>query len=373
MTRHICATPGYDPYDRTCPACLATLFHRVAATPARIALSSPLVAGLDAARATAALYVVVHHVALAWDITGPAAVFRHFGHQAVMVFFLLSGFVIFANEQHRVGSDPAGYLWRRVRRIYPLLIAAMAVSAAVAWADGRLAADFTWRSLWATLLAQQDIMAATPGTMADPFLGNAPLWSLSYEIWFYALFPVVVAAWSRFPRAANVGVGVVCAGSYAAYTIHPNHMLIVIGFFAVWWLGAMIADAYGRGARGILTVPVPLLSGLAVCAVAAVPAVLAPGERMLYPIVQVNLLASALLIAVVMFGPAGRLAMRCVAPFGGVARWLASISYGLYVLHYPLLIDWQFARGLGGFCVAVAVLAGLAWGLDRGVARVVRG
>jgi peptidoglycan/LPS O-acetylase OafA/YrhL len=64
-------------------------------------LSQRVSAGLDAARAIAAIYVVIHHWATSNQLTnGPGLIFR-FGQEAVIVFFLLSGFVIFAND------DPA--------------------------------------------------------------------------------------------------------------------------------------------------------------------------------------------------------------------------------------------------------------------------
>ncbi|QOC25498.1 hypothetical protein IC744_03750 [Microbacterium hominis] len=56
-------------------------------------------AGLDVARAATAVYVVLHHVV---NLPGPAGVIFSFGQEAVLIFFLLSGFVIFANERERV-------------------------------------------------------------------------------------------------------------------------------------------------------------------------------------------------------------------------------------------------------------------------------
>jgi peptidoglycan/LPS O-acetylase OafA/YrhL len=65
-------------------------------------LSARLSASLDVARAIAACYVVLHHVANArgWS-NGPGLVLR-FGQEAVLIFFLLSGFVIFSNERTRL-------------------------------------------------------------------------------------------------------------------------------------------------------------------------------------------------------------------------------------------------------------------------------
>jgi peptidoglycan/LPS O-acetylase OafA/YrhL len=79
-------------------------------------LSLRLSAGLDVARAAAACYVVLHHVAKArgWS-SGPGLALR-FGQEAVLIFFLLSGFVIFSNERTRA-TRPSGYYLRRLRGI----------------------------------------------------------------------------------------------------------------------------------------------------------------------------------------------------------------------------------------------------------------
>lgn len=67
-------------------------------------LSPNVKAGLNVARSAAALYVVAHH---AVQIPGPMGAIFSFGQEAVLVFFLLSGFVIFANERDR-SARPRG-------------------------------------------------------------------------------------------------------------------------------------------------------------------------------------------------------------------------------------------------------------------------
>ena len=342
----------------------ATLPVRGPATKVR--LSGRLTTALDATRAFAAIYVVIHHVALSHDVPSPLTVFRHFGHQAVIIFFLLSGFVIFANERQNMSAGSSQYALRRIRRVYPPMLAAMAMSALLAWTDGRLNEEFRWKSLFATLFFQQDIAAATPGTFANPFMNNDPLWSLSYELWFYLLFPVVFRAWLRWPQATSSAVGLLGAGAYALYTVHSSHVLMMSAYFPIWWLGAMIADAYGRGCRTIASVWLPCLGLAGVVVVALWAALLQPGPNQHYPLLQLNHLASALVLAIVFFGAAGRFVVRAVEPFKAVAKVVASFSYGLYVLHYPLLVNWSFAHRPGGIWIAIALLLPLAWAADAG-------
>ena len=93
-------------------------------------MSARLCVGLDAARAINTCYVVLHHVANARGWSHGLGLVLRFGQDAVVVFFLLSGFVIFANERTRA-THPRGDYLRRLRRIYPGLIAAILVSTLV--------------------------------------------------------------------------------------------------------------------------------------------------------------------------------------------------------------------------------------------------
>src|SRR5579859_365779 len=141
----------------------------------RTQLNPSTIRRLDAVRALAALTVVAAHL------------FPHtagdLGPEAVMVFFLLSGFVIYANEHHRAVREPHLYLLRRARRLYPVLIVALIVSVAVMIMDGTLAREFKPSELLAILAFQQTLGKS---------LNNAPLWTLSFEAIYYVTFPLLM-------------------------------------------------------------------------------------------------------------------------------------------------------------------------------------
>jgi len=322
----------------------------------RTRLSPRLIAGLDTARAAAACYVVAHHIADAhgW-LHGPAILLR-FGQEAVLVFFLLSGFVIFANERARA-LHPRGYFLRRLRRIYPALIVAMIISMAVAIDNRTLLADFRWNQLVGTLLSLQDVSLLKPGVIADPYLQNDPLWSLSYEVAFYLVFPLVLRQWVRRPALTNHAVGLVCCVAYASYVAWPNHWSLVTAYFLVWWCGAMAADAYFRGGADVRAMAAPFAWLLALCGLAAAATWLVGFRGLgLYPFLPLRhfLVAAAMLAA--LFSPLGRRIASVCAWWARPAAYVASISYGLYVLHYPLLVQWGRASGLLGTALALALL-----------------
>ena len=177
---------------------------------------------LDVIRALSAVYVVIHHIVVNSTIAGPLVVIFKYGPEAVIVFFLLSGFVIFANERNRVQRSAKSYYLRRIRRIYPPLLVAFAVSALVAWLDGTLARDFVPVTLVLNLLSLQDLGDFKPGVIAYPFLGNGPLWSLSYEVFFYLVFPIIMFAHRKSSGMSLGIVGGLSVVGFGSYVVAPT-------------------------------------------------------------------------------------------------------------------------------------------------------
>jgi len=323
-------------------------------------LSPGVRAGLDVARASAAIYVVLHHTIQADGLVGLAF---SFGQEAVLVFFLLSGFVIFANERDRV-AQPAGYYLRRLRRIYPPMVFAMLVST-VLWAIGLVTASPTVLSGVGTLFALQDISALKPGVITDPYLGNSPLWSLSYEIAFYALFPLVMIFWRRSERLTRAAVPAVCVLAYVTYLATPNHVSLMIAYFLLWWVGAMVAHLWLTG-RLTLAAAAPELLGLF-----SLTLVTSAGVGLytynglgVFPVLMVRHSAFALVTFAVLFTPARKWLSRASVRVAKPAAKIASISYGLYVVHYPVLVQTK-ANQSWWLIAAVAATIALAWVADK--------
>ena len=335
-------------------------------------LGRHLTLALDLARACAAVYVVLHHLATAYGFAGGPGIILRFGQEAVIVFFVLSGFVIFANEHERA-LHIRGYFFRRARRIYPPLLVALLLSTVIAASDERLRAAFSLHELAATLLGLQDIAILKPGVISDPYLGNAPLWSLSYEIAFYIAFPAVLWMWKRWPEGTTHGVGLVCCIAYAAFAIKPNHWFLVTSYFMVWWCGAMAAHSYLSGRNDLGGMRATFLWHLALCAIATV-VMAAVGFRGVgvYPALTVRHFAAAAVLLVVFYGPAGRFVAGLLGPIRQIIVFVAAISYGLYVFHFPLLIQWRFSQTPLGFIIAILLLISLSYAADYRLGHVLR-
>jgi len=113
---------------------------------------------------------------------------RPIGFTAVMVFFILSGYVIGHSTRTLPPTRPfiANYLLKRLIRLYPIFLIALVVSFLVA----RQPIASAYFALHALFL--QNALSAVPVIDTD-----GALWSLNFEVVYYILF---VAIW-MFPRA----------------------------------------------------------------------------------------------------------------------------------------------------------------------------
>lgn len=155
-------------------------------------LARPLSLYLDCCRLLAAVLVVVSHYGPNGVITrGAAAWVPDLGREAVMVFFVLSGFVIAYSTEQKNHSLRA-YCIARATRIYSvvlpvLLLGFLAAGALVALgeaAPGRFYQVLKpWLYLPLHLLFMGELWTINE---TPPML--APYWSLGFEVWYYALF-----------------------------------------------------------------------------------------------------------------------------------------------------------------------------------------
>lgn len=333
-------------------------------------LSPRMRTALDVVRALAALYVVMNHIVAHAQITGPVYLIFKWGPEAVMVFFLLSGFVIFHNEKHRIHNDLSGYYTRRLRRIYPTLLVAFALSAVLALLSGSLVARFDPWSLILNLASLQDL-DFKPGNIVLPFLGNGPLWSLSYEVAFYLVFPLIMVVYRKGRRLALASVGVASIAGLMTYFVVPNHFSLVLAYLLTWWAGAVIADLYARNELRVGSL-LPVLGWFAALCAATGLAMLLNQRADMSQIFKLTLTLFVFALGCVVIA-GSRLAQtfaRFCAPTAPVAAYVASISYGLYVFHFPLLTQSGLARSPLGFILALVLLIAISIVGDRWLARV---
>ena len=144
---------------------------------------------LTSTRAIAAIMVVIHHYGgTAFPFNLAQNIF-HSGNVAVSYFFVLSGFVLYVAHEGR-SIDYLDYLKRRVARIFPLYYLALLFTVLVLLQEPPLPADFGKQIIYSIFFIQSYL----PGY---PMCLNSPAWSISIEMFFYLLFPVLLALQQR--------------------------------------------------------------------------------------------------------------------------------------------------------------------------------
>jgi peptidoglycan/LPS O-acetylase OafA/YrhL len=281
-----------------------------------------------------ALWVILHH------LTGPgqkleatALLLPHGlftlirgGYQAVTTFFVLSGFVLTRSYAATVWSrrNTLRYALGRVARVYPVYLLSLAVVAPFIWVDqtpgkpGYLMAHFLLVQAWLG---------------AIPVNWNTPAWSLSCEMFFYAMFPLS----ALFTRRANwrgiaVAAAIACCLTRAMWAVGVSDNIKPLVHLSDFLMGIAAVCAYellqrrARPPRG-WWLYIPGLAGAA--GVIAYPEVLPAFidlNSALRPLNGVLLIGLALGGGVLARGLSTR-----------VVVYLGKSSYAMYILHVPIL------------------------------------
>jgi peptidoglycan/LPS O-acetylase OafA/YrhL len=317
---------------------------------------------LDGLRGIAAFYVMVGHARwLLWE--GLAEYQKHpntysfgaklviyflslfkYGHEMVLFFFVLSGFVIHLRYAKQIalgidnGFDFLPYTWRRFKRIYPPFLAAIILGFCLdytgqyldysiynhatpnALINNNISIDFSVNQLVGNLLFLQNTYVPVWGS-------NTPLWSLKFEWWFYMLYPLLF-----FINRKSVWLGVLIVFIFSICILSGLFILPVklfnevIGALFCWWLGTLLADIYTKRVAWSIVYFSPFTI-LVFCI---------PFMQQFVPLYK------DLFCAIGFFGLLSFLFF--LQEKGIVLKWLEKLqglggfSYTLYVIHFPILV-----------------------------------
>lgn len=338
---------------------------------------------LDTTRWVAAFAVALSHarnfLLLDWgDVAHTSAGYAAFyfasgfGHIAVLIFFVLSGYLVGGKAFEAMRDarfSPRRYLIDRLTRLYPPLLLAIGLTAVcdfvgiaffnahgfydnsvpITGVNAPISASLTGTAALANLFFLQTIASPTFGS-------NSPLWSLSNEFWYYLIFPGVAAVLSARARAALRYAGALVLAALAIGLL-PLDML-VLGI--PWLLGAVayLHAREGRTWQRVLAIAVFLL----IICVMRQTAILA-GNQMVKDLTVAVAFASALWL----HGRPRQHSSRLPAA-------LAGFSYSLYLTHVPIVFLFsavtlqvmqmssklQPTLATCGLCVLFVIVAGAA-------------
>ena len=319
---------------------------------------------MDALRGVAILGVVLSHLTGYWmryikvplplPLSGlDATDFVYFGARGVTLFFLLSGYLLTWTEEKRARSgvySVRSYAYRRALRLVPAAWVAIAL-VVIIWPTNPSIVDvlkqasflYAW---WPGSLAQQ----------ADLTIMDHAVWSLSTEVTFYCLLPIIILKLPSL-RQRMVLLGVLVLVSLAIRIYWTQNIdalaqtrpdgsslfaylyflpLTHLWLFPVGMILRMLSER--SGAPRIHALQPQLASGLALFSVLAIVAFPLVGLSlhdtrqgllmMLVDLLVVCFFASAILGAPLLRGVLGWSPLRRIGLF----------SYSLFLLHGTVLV-----------------------------------
>lgn len=145
---------------------------------------------LDLLRVIAAFGVVFVHANLPWFSNG-LFLREQMGHKLVMVFFVLSGYLIaFTVSQKNKGSRQ--YLVDRFSRLYSVVLPALVFTFLIDFIGKHLNPQYYLSQIapdhqFLRFLLNASFLQQIWGLCTKPS-SNGPFWSISYEFWYYILF-----------------------------------------------------------------------------------------------------------------------------------------------------------------------------------------
>lgn len=254
-----------------------------------------------------------------------------FGHEAVVIFFVISGYLVGGKVWERMESGtfrPASYCIDRFTRLYIVLVPALLLcwvldtvgrlhfntfglytlgfDDSIATVTQSLAAQSQWPIFLGNLAMLQTIVTPVFGS-------NGPLWSLAYEFWYYLLFPLILAlVYGKWPiRGLSLLLLI-----FLGWFLHANLLLLGI----CWLFGVGVYRLQG-------TLRVPLVMSLALFALGL-------------GVMRLEWLDGYWPSYLVGLGFSGLLLSLRTLPFPHFPRLnqhLADFSYSLYLVHFPML------------------------------------
>lgn len=281
-----------------------------------------------------------------------------FFHEAVIVFFVLSGFLIAGPNIDRVRLvlfSPKSYGIDRFTRIYvtavPALFLTLGADAIgrgmLSWTGFYSGLNMLFHERFPGVVAQQSNFRDFLGNLAmlqpiyvPVFGSNFPLWSLSYEVWFYVWFGLVASYVQSTRRFVPLVIALI---TLSLVLFHWTALY----YLAIWCFGAL-AYQWSRWPNSIKLALVCFLASLGFAEYIGSPLNI-PGK----PSDIFVGFSFAWLLALMK-----RRSYKILDRTHKLNDLFSSFSYSLYVTHYPVLLC------LVGF---FAELAGLSRKLKQGL------
>jgi len=348
-------------------------------------ISQRLSVALDASRWIAAALVLLSHINGRMFISFPmsiesdrSAIFYcwtflcGFSHQAVMVFFVLSGFLVGGSyiNGNKLGADNIKkYSVSRISRLYSVLLPALVLTLIIDYIgisasplDGYVGDRFRGAEFGQVICNAVFLQTI----ICEPLGSNQPLWSLANEFWYYFIFPILVLVVSKKIDIRERMLSIAALVAVVLFLASYSGGVMILLYIHIWVLGVWAATT-----RKILIKNEIFAWGLFLLFLV--------GSRVVFRMAvwrdpyfgwildtTVALLFSQALIAT-RFSP-----NSSTLHFARIHKWLSDRSYSVYAIHLPVLmvfvsichrfwgVPWNgrplFEQTLWSICITAATL-----------------
>jgi peptidoglycan/LPS O-acetylase OafA/YrhL len=287
---------------------------------------------------------------------GPLAPLMDNGYVGVNFFFLLSGFILTYNyaDRQAAGQFDSHQFWRtRVSRLYPVYLLGLLISIPILELEWRYR---THREFFLGLSLTAIMQQGWSPRLAT--FWNTPAWTLSCEVAFYLLFPLLlVIKWPRKIRSLLLILLFCWLASMVLPSLYmwlrPDGLAPITRMSNSYWLRAIKMTPLPHLPTFTFGIVLSHLNDqlklsnrsrfwLALGGIAAVSTVMMQGSKIPFLLMHNGLISP--LFAVVILGLAGRHAITRVLSFPLFVA-IGEASYCLYILHFNLW-RWIHVSGL---------------------------
>lgn len=262
---------------------------------------------------------------------------ENLAHAAVVVFFVLSGYLI-AYTITCNNRGPKQYASARLSRLYSIVAPALVITAIiqvfVTHYDPQLAAYYVRGNSWIRYLLCLFFVNESGSLSAAPPV-NGPLWSLSYEFWYYVIFGIWFYKSNNWKSYLILIIACCIAG--------PKIMLLM----PIWLMGFLAyriqMPNFFPSRSWLIVFLLFIIAGYTALYLPSLPYKLGVKPFFLANQFIKDWIVGIFFAAALWFLPLEETNKN--TPFSKIWRDIANLSFPLYVLHYPLMILWRALAG----------------------------
>ena len=193
---------------------------------------------LEFFRGGSAIFIFAWHILIMAPTGHPTKFTIYWGTDLLMMFFMLSGLVINLTESKKPKTRPQ-FIANRLLRIYPQFLVGMLMGIAALYITNT---EFPSLKVITGNFLMLSTMKDEMGHIVPSIQSNLPVWSLSFEMAFYAFFALTIGRFQKKAIAVWFVASLIAIPLFFLKTERDavKHILTVLSFSSIWLVGYYI-------------------------------------------------------------------------------------------------------------------------------------